>query len=180
MKGIVFTELIELVEEKWGLAMADHVLDPNGLSTGGVFTSVGTYDDSDMIVILSRLSKKTGLSLGQLQYAFGEYIFGTFLKGYGPMIERFSSTFDLVSHLDDFIHPEVRKLYPDAALPGFAVVDRNDSQMELRYSSARKMPDFAEGLMMAVAEHFDEKIKVNWEVIDETAGTFRFVIHKMS
>ena len=40
MKGIVFTELIELVEKKFGLEMVDTIIGESDLPSGGVYTSV--------------------------------------------------------------------------------------------------------------------------------------------
>ncbi|MEM7035680.1 MAG: heme NO-binding domain-containing protein [Bacteroidota bacterium] len=179
MKGIVFTELIEMVEAKWGLEMSDKMLDPEGLSSGGVFTAVGTYPDMDIVIMLTRLRAETGLSIDQLQNAFGRYLFGTFARAYGEMLSGIDSTFSMLSRLDDFIHPEVRKLYPDAELPGFEIKHRDDSRLEMIYTSSRKMPHFAEGLIYATAEHFEEQVQVNWAPLDEDSGIFRFEVVKM-
>ncbi len=179
MKGIVFTELIEMVEGKWGLAVADKLLQSKGLSSGGVYTAVGTYDDRDMGILVGALSKETGMSGDDLQRHFGEYIFGSFASGYTEMLKGINSVFGLLSRLDDFIHPEVQKLYPEATLPGFEVISRDEFKMEMWYRSQRKMPHFAEGLMHAAAAYFGEKISLKWKLIDDEAGLFHFKIDKI-
>ncbi|MDW1810083.1 heme NO-binding domain-containing protein, partial [Vibrio sp. Vb2362] len=45
MKGIIFTEFMELVEEKFGLDVLDQVLDLS--NDEGVYTAVGSYDHKD-------------------------------------------------------------------------------------------------------------------------------------
>lgn len=177
MKGIVFTELIEMVETKWGLSVADKMLEPEGLSSGGVYTSVGTYDDKDIVILLQRLGAKTQMESGELQYHFGRYIFKSFATGYQEMLKGFHTTFALLSKLDDFIHPAVQKLYPDAELPGFAVLSKDDSQLIMNYSSKRKMPKFAEGLIYAAANHFGEQVQVAWEPNEESDGNFIFKVN---
>lgn len=179
MKGIVFTELIEMVEAKWGLEVADTILDPTDLESQGVFTAVGTYADRDMQILVQRLGVATGLDGSTLLLEFGKYLFGTFARGYADMLERFDSTFGLLSHLDDFIHPEVQKLYPDASLPGFEVVSRDEKNIVLDYRSKRRMPEFAEGLIMAAAVHFKEKVEVKWEVGENEENLFRFHVEKL-
>ena len=178
MKGIVFTELIEMVEATFGLEVADKMLAPEGLSSNGVYTSVGTYDDKDMGVLLSRLGAATGMAGGDLQRAFGGYLFGSFVRGYADMLKGFESTFGLLSRLDDFIHPEVQRLYPDATLPGFEVTHRDDVRLEMYYRSARKMPEFAEGLIQAAAKHFGETVSVQWRILDAEEGVFKFQVEK--
>ncbi|MFT4982342.1 MAG: hypothetical protein ACI9UR_002213, partial [Bacteroidia bacterium] len=41
MKGIVFTEFLELVEDKFGLEVVNQIIDGCELETDGVYTSVG-------------------------------------------------------------------------------------------------------------------------------------------
>ena len=42
MKGIVFSEFLDLVEVKFGLEMVDKIIDQSNLESKGVYTSVGT------------------------------------------------------------------------------------------------------------------------------------------
>ena len=43
MKGIVFTEFFELVEDKFGLEVVQQIIDECKLESEGIYTSVGTY-----------------------------------------------------------------------------------------------------------------------------------------
>lgn len=60
MKGIVFTEFLELVEDKFGLEMVDKIISSSELESGGIYTSVGTYSFSEMLQLLQHLSDNTG------------------------------------------------------------------------------------------------------------------------
>ena len=40
MKGIVFTEFLDLVEEKFGLEMVDTIIEQSNLDSGGVYTPI--------------------------------------------------------------------------------------------------------------------------------------------
>ena len=42
MKGIVFTEFLEMVESKFGIEMVNGLLDSSELASGGVYSAVGT------------------------------------------------------------------------------------------------------------------------------------------
>jgi len=61
MKGIVFTELFDMVEDKFSPDMLDDVLDGCTLESGGAYTTVGTYDHKELleIVRVCRNSLKT-------------------------------------------------------------------------------------------------------------------------
>ena len=43
MKGVVFTEFLEMVEQKFGMEMVNALIENNELSTDGVYSAVGTY-----------------------------------------------------------------------------------------------------------------------------------------
>ena len=59
MKGIVFTEFLELVEEKFGIEMVDEIITASNLESGGAYTAVGTYKFVEMINLLTALSART-------------------------------------------------------------------------------------------------------------------------
>ena len=66
MKGIIFTEFLDLVEEKFGLTMVDQIIQQSNLKSRGVYTSVGTYEFSEMLQLLNHLSKNTNISIDDL------------------------------------------------------------------------------------------------------------------
>ena len=73
MKGIIFTEFLELVEEKFGLEMVDNIISSSDLESAGIYTSVGTYSFSEMLQLLQHLSENTGLSIDALLLVYSSY-----------------------------------------------------------------------------------------------------------
>ena len=64
MKGVVFTEFIEMVEDKFSADIADQIIEEADLPSGGVYTSVGTYDHAEaQIVYFTDRSRPFSLSL---------------------------------------------------------------------------------------------------------------------
>ena len=52
MKGIVFTEFLDMVEERFGYEVVDQIISESKLSTDGIYTSVGTYPHSEIVKLL--------------------------------------------------------------------------------------------------------------------------------
>ena len=75
MKGIVFTEFLELVEDKFGLEMLDAIIGASNLESVGVYTGIGTYNFSEMLALLTNLSERTTISIDDLLLAYGEHFF---------------------------------------------------------------------------------------------------------
>lgn len=75
MKGIIFTEFLDLVEEKFGLAMVDKIIQQSKLASKGIYTSIGTYSFSEMLQLLQHLSANTKISIDDLLLVYGEHLF---------------------------------------------------------------------------------------------------------
>lgn len=159
MKGIVFTEFLDLVEDKFGLDVVQRIIDECDLETGGVYSSVGTYSHKEMYAMVGKLSEIKDIPVKDLLQIYGEYFFDVLKTSY-PAFMKKDGLFEFLSSVDGYIHPEVMKLYPDAELPSFNATMKNDKEMTLLYTSTRKMADFAVGLIRGAATHFKEKVNV--------------------
>lgn len=171
MKGIVFTEFIEMVESHFSPELADRIILAAHLPSGGAYTSVGTYDHAEMWSLVVELSKATGTPMPDLMKVFGEHLLGRFVVGHGAMFAGHRCTFDFLETVDTVIHREVRKLYADAELPHFEVVERTPDRLVLLYESPRHFADLAEGLIQGCARHFGETLRITREDLPAATGS---------
>ena len=174
MKGIIFTEFMELVEDKFGLEVLDQVL--NLSNDEGVYTSVGSYDHRDLVKLIVNLSKVSDIPVEKLQEVFGECVFENLLKSTPNHagIQQCTNTFQFVRHVEDFIHAEVKKLYPDANPPQFDFISETQSEIVFDYRSARCMAHVCLGLIHGCARHFGETIEVKHQNQSEDGSQVRF------
>ncbi|WP_104398938.1 heme NO-binding domain-containing protein [Vibrio penaeicida] len=176
MKGLIFTEFLELVEEKFGLPTLDKILDIAG--DDGVYTSVGSYDHHDLVKLIVALSKETGVSADDLQEVFGKVVFAKLLSTLPPedALIHSKSTFQFLRHVEDYIHLEVKKLYPDAHPPQFKFLSENKTELVMDYQSARCMGSVCKGLILGCADHFQENLVVKMKTKSEDASLVRFTL----
>jgi hypothetical protein len=175
MKGIVFTEFLEMVEETFGYDMVDTLIETTELKSGGVYTAVGTYDHSEIVNLVINLSKQTNTDIDILLHAFGRYIFDTFVKSYPVFFDNCSSSFEFLESIDNYIHVEVLKLYPDATLPRFTT-EINDGKMSMIYISERSMSALAHGLIEKTLEYYSEDMPIQKDNMVDDGSKVRFVI----
>ena len=97
------------------------------------------------------------MEVNTLLFEFGRYLFDVFLKNYPHFFEQAGDLFSFLASIEDHIHVEVRKLYPEAELPGFESEIIDEKHMQLKYYSKRKMSEFALGLISASMKHFGEE-----------------------
>ncbi len=174
---MIFTEYLDFLEKKHGYGLVDQVISQSQLASGGAYTSVGTYDFSEMVELLTKSSQLTNVPVPFLMKEFGKYTLPVFHKSYPKFFEGAKDAFDFLATLEDKIHPQVLKLYPDAELPKFEITETPDS-MVMVYSSSRRMADFAEGLIEGCLEHFGEVATLSSEKLSEDGSKVRFTIRK--
>jgi hypothetical protein len=180
MKGIVFTEFLGMVEDEFGYEMVDTIIEGAHLESQGAYTAIGTYPHQEMVALVSGLSTQTGVQLSELLRKFGHHLFQVFVKNYGVFFENCSDGFSLLESIENYIHVEVRKLYPDAELPSFSSTRQGDDTLILDYSSSRKMGDFALGLIEATMAHFGSETDITQENLAPDSSVVRFTIKKVT
>ena len=163
MKGIVFTELFDMVEGLFGVDMIDDVLDDCELESGGAYTTVGTYDHNELLQIVGALSKHTDLPVKDLLHKYGYHLFFRFHEIMPVFFEKPKSTFEFLESVHDHIHVEVKKLYPDAALPHFETERNDDDILTMVYKSCCPFADFAEGLIHGCVDFYNVNIEIQSE-----------------
>lgn len=178
MKGIVFTEFLELVEDKFGLEMVDEIITKSDLESNGIYTSVGTYSFSEMLQLLQHLSANTGIDIDTLLLVYAEHFFSVIENSYPGLLATYKDPIEMISSIENHIHVEVRKIYPDAELPVFIVEGKTENSLTMIYKSSRAMHHFGLGLMNKTFEHFNTKATITLEKIKEDGTEVRFVINK--
>lgn len=161
MKGVVFTEFMELVESQWGLDMVNQLVDEVSPNSGAAYTSVGTYDIQELLDYVNVLSNRTNTPQADLVKAFGTFLAGSFTKKFNAFFEGAKDSFELLKQVENHIHVEVRKLYPDAELPRFSFHEPDKQTLVLHYQSSHFLPDLAQGLIEGTAKYYGENFTIN-------------------
>jgi hypothetical protein len=161
MKGIIFTEFLELVETTFGYGIANALLDGCDLPSGGAYTSVGTYDHLEILTLVGQLQKLTGTPASDLLEFYGQYLFPKLAEQMNSMSLSFDGSIDLLCSLESIIHLEVIKLYPDAELPSFDIEKLNSQEILMEYRSCRPFAHLAKGLIDGCGNFYKEKLSVS-------------------
>jgi len=178
MKGIVFTEFLDLVEERFGLEMVDAIISQSKLESEGVYTSIGTYSFSELLQLLQNLQTKTGISIDNLLLIYGEHFFSVIETNYKDLLSSYNDPIEMLASIENHIHVEVRKIYTDAELPTFIIKEKTKKTLILIYKSSRSMHHFGLGLMNKTFEYFNSKATIILEKIKKDGTEVKFIITK--
>lgn len=154
MKGIVFTELLDMVAQRYGDNLVDDMIFDAAPPHGGAYTSVGTYPHTELVDLVNSMSRRTGSSVDTLLEVFGLHLFGRFYVSYPKFMDQVTDPLDFLMGIETVVHSEVRKLYPDAQLPEFEVSRTSSTQIVMNYRSAHDFSSLAVGLLKGCAQHY--------------------------
>ena len=157
MKGIIFNLLEEAVRNDFGEDAWDALIEASGSS--GVYTSLGTYPDQELLAFVSAASKLLGKSIDDIVKWFGVSAVPLLHARLPELFRRYQSTRSFLLGLNDIIHPEVRKVFPGADVPDFAYDTADPKALLMEYRSKRQLCALAEGLTIGVAKHFGNHVE---------------------
>ncbi len=176
MKGIVFTEFLDLVEAMFSIEIAERLIDESELPSRGAYTTIGTYDASEMVALVKKLSDISEVPVSKLLRDFGFHLAKRFAVVFPEFFEGKNSCVEFLPSVESYVHLEVRKLYPDAELPRFVCSIPAENQLDMIYISERNLPDLAEGLVLGCADLFGEKVKIERSSVAGEQNTTLFNI----
>ncbi len=156
MKGILFNLLEAVVTARWGEDVWDDVLVAADLN--GAYTSIGSYPDEEFMVLLARLPSSE--SAEDLLRWFGRSALPLLAARYPEFFLRHADTRSFLLTINDIVHPEVRKLYPDADVPvfGFDSSAGGNGSLLVTYESRRRLCVLAEGFILGAGDYFGELV----------------------
>jgi hypothetical protein len=160
MKGMVFTEFMDMVEDVFSIDILEDIIEKSELPNDGAYTAVGTYDHEEIVRMTANLSQAVDIPVPTLLEVFGKHLFGRFSQRYPSFFEGVSDPFEFLKNIDNYIHVEVKKLYPDAELPRFYHEQVSKNELTMYYMSSRHFEDLAVGLVSGCLAHFSVAGKV--------------------
>jgi hypothetical protein len=176
MKGFIFTNFIQFVETTHGLEMVDEMITNSNLPSGGIYSSFNSYQFDELVSLLTYVSKKTNVNPEILLEKFGEFVFPYLIGKHSYIIENYDNAIDLIAGIENHIHIEVKKLYNDADLPTFRVVEKSTNKLSIIYKSSKGLTYFAIGLIKATLNHFNVNGSVTVDKFFDAKMGVQFII----
>ena len=158
MKGIIFNLAEDVIAERFGEDIWDQLLDTAGVD--GAYTALGNYPDQELAALVAAGAAHLGVPETVVLRQLGEGAFPRLAASYPVFVERHHDTRSFLVTLNDVIHAEVRKLYPDAQVPDFGFDESSPDVLALSYRSPRRLCALAEGFIAGAAAHFGEQVHI--------------------
>ena len=158
MRGVVVTGLKDYLESEGGINLWQELLtkaDKEDL----IVMSSEFYPDDFVVSMVVMAAELTETPVNEFIEQFGKHLFKTLDTFYHFMMDDIKDYDTLIHSLDNIIHPQVKKLHPDAIVPSFEVSNK-DNGWHIEYRSERKLCPLAIGLLYGAAEHYNFPINI--------------------
>jgi Haem-NO-binding len=161
MKGLLFTEFLAFVGDRWGADTVDRLARLEQWPVGGAYDPLRAYDPAQLLRLVAATGAYTGAADSAVLSAFGEHLFARFAALYPVFFVGIDSASAFLAGLETHVHGEVRKLHPDAALPTLQVRTSPAGEIDILYAAPRPLADLAEGLIRGCVARFAEPLVID-------------------
>jgi len=142
--------------------MVDHLIDSVGdqLQTAGAYTSVGNYSHQELLALATALCVATNSQMPAIMDLFATQLMHAFVRMHPEFFQPEQDILNFLLSVDEHIHANVRKIYPDANPPKLQGTILEDGSLLLNYSSSRPFAELAIALTRASGEHFGQELNI--------------------
>lgn len=159
MHGIIFKTLKDFVVTNHDHETWDEVRRAADLG-GRVYLPIDTYDDGELAALVEATADRTDASVPDLLESYGRFAAAQLLDTYGNVVADDWDALDLVANVETGIHTVLRSHNPDLDPPELVCRRDGDAQVTVLYRSQRRLCFVARGIVLGVADHYDEPVTV--------------------
>lgn len=157
MKGIVFKSFLDFLETSYGNIFVEDCLTNVPLESGGVYSGLGYYEFSELEALLTYTCEKHDEYSDKVLQNFGRFLFSQLFNSHPEIVNEYTNSIEFLTFIENHIHFEVTKLYPDASPPDIKVTfEDNGDAIKLNYKSTRPLAYLFLGLVEGCLEHMGE------------------------
>lgn len=174
---MLFTELIDFIERHSDIVTAEQIIDGANLENSGAFTAVGNYPHQEVLQLVGSASSILQSPSTDLMRQFGKELFSRLYESHPEFFEQHVDNAPLfLERIQQHIHDEVVKLYPDSNPPS-VLVSKSEGILRVTYESHRPFALVALGLIEGCFEYFGKPVEVEFDdSLDETSSNAQFSI----
>ncbi len=173
MYGMVHLGLAEMVQEQYGDAKWQEILDSADLSTHTIVSNA-SYPDEDTYALVGAAVEVLGIDAGELLRLFGQYwVLTTAARYYKTLMDAGGSNMtEFLLNLNS-MHQRLSLVFTGYKPPGFSCSNISDSGLDITHETDRPgLTMFVVGLLEGLGERFGTPVEV--EILAERGPSTQF------
>jgi serine/threonine protein kinase len=159
MHGLILVQLQKFAQQTIGADRWREALTRSGLQRS--FSAGSVYEDVHAMELVALASETLDMPVDQVVESFGRFLSTELTRLYQRVIKPEWRTLDIIEHTETFIHSSVRVGNPGAVPPVLDAVRFSENELQLLYSSERKLCKLAIGIIKGLADHYHDIIEIH-------------------
>jgi predicted hydrocarbon binding protein len=160
--GLIVSELRSYVIANYGADTWHRITEGGGVSTEITGPNLERiYPDPLALALIDKVIKASGMPKETVLEDFGNFIAPALLHLFPDLIQRHWRTLDVIERTEERIHQVVRSRDPDAAPPYLTTRRVHDREVQIVYTSPRRLCWLAEGIARGLAAHYGETVEIS-------------------
>jgi hypothetical protein len=160
MHGLIVNQLREYIVATHGRETWDRMLEGVGIWSESAPNVERIYPDSAALALFDKAVQATGMPIEVVLEDFGRFLAPILLRLYPALVQPGWRTLDVIERTEDRIHTVVRMRDPDAAPPYLKTRRVSPTEVQILYTSPRRLCWLAEGIARGLAKHYRETIEI--------------------
>lgn len=162
MHGLIVNQLRSYTLARYGRpAWANAVRDAGVSMPAGPPPFDTPYPDAVVVSLVVAMAQRAGREVAEVVEEFGAFLAPALLRVYEPLIRPQWRTLDVVENVEEHVHTAVRMRDSTAGPPYLRARRRSATEVEVIYTSPRRLCALAEGIVRGLGEHFAEPIAIS-------------------
>jgi tRNA A-37 threonylcarbamoyl transferase component Bud32 len=160
MHGLIFVQFQRFAMKQGGIPAWESLLREAQLPVKS-YSPARAYPDEEMLALVGAAGRLLSMPATAVLEAFGEFVAPELIRLYGKLIEPQWKTLDLIENTEKLIHTAVRVGNPGAQPPVLNCIRSTPDELQIMYSSDRRLCRVAKGIVKGVARHYGETIRIS-------------------
>jgi predicted Ser/Thr protein kinase len=160
MHGLIFLQFQKFAQTQGGGTAWDSLLREAQLPVKS-YSPARPYPDEEMLALVGAAGRLLNTPATAVLEAFGEFVAPELIRLYGKLIEPEWKTLDLLENVEKLIHTAVRVGNPGAQPPVLDCVRSTPDELQIVYSSDRRLCGVAKGIVKGLARHYGETVRIS-------------------
>jgi hypothetical protein len=162
MHGLIVSKLRDYVVSNYGGETWQRITEGVGVWAEGSTPNLDRiYPDPMALALIDKAVQATGMPAETVLEDFGNFIAPALLRLYPDLIKPGWRTLDIIERTEERIHTVVRSRDPDAAPPRLRTRRVGLTEVEIDYTSPRRLCWLAEGIARGLAAHYGETVEIS-------------------
>lgn len=162
MHGLIVSKLRDYVVANYGGETWQRIVEGAGVWAETDAPNLERiYPDPMALALIHKAVQATGMPAETVLEDFGNFIAPALLRLFPDLIQPTWRTLDVIERTEERIHTVVRSRDPDAAPPRLTTRRVGLTEVEILYTSPRRLCWLAEGITRGLATHYGETVEIS-------------------